>query len=101
LGSLGRKADEGLRYQVQYLNLLTNAIILWNSVYMAEAPQQLERERYTIDLDDLRYIWPTRFEHINIYGRYDFNLEEARGREGLRQLHNPDVLDLAIFGQDI
>jgi TnpA family transposase len=92
-GILGRKTDEGLQYQVQCLNLLTNAIILWNSVYMAEALQQLEREGYVVDPDDIRYIWPTRFEHINVYGRYEFNLEEARRRDGLRELRNPNAFD--------
>jgi TnpA family transposase len=92
-GLLGRKTDEGLQHQVQCLNLLINAIILWNSVYMAEALQQLEREGHPVDPEDLRYIWPTRFEHINVYGRYEFNLEEAKRRVGLRELRNPETLD--------
>lgn len=92
-GVLGRKTDEGLQHQVRCLNLLTNAIILWNSVYMAEALQQLEREGFPFDWEDLRHIWPTRFEHINVYGRYEFNLEEARNLNGLRELRNPDSLD--------
>jgi len=48
-GLFGRKTDEGLQHQVRWLNLLTNAIILWNSVYMAEALQQLEREGHPVD----------------------------------------------------
>jgi hypothetical protein len=44
----------------------------------AEALEQLEREGFPFDWEDLRYIWPTRFEHINVYGRYEFNFEEAR-----------------------
>ena len=92
-GVLGRKTDEGLQHQVRCLNLLTNAIILWNSVYMAEALEQLEREGFPFDWEDLRYIWPTRFEHINVYGRYEFNLEEARNLNGLRELRRPDSRD--------
>jgi TnpA family transposase len=92
-GVLGRKTDEGLQHQVHCLNLLTNAIILWNSVYMAEALQQLEQEGVPFNPEDLRHIWPTRFEHINVYGRYEFNLEEARRRDGLRELRSPDALD--------
>ena len=60
---------------------------------MAEALQPLEREGVPFDSVDLGYIWPTRFEHINVYGRYDFNLEEARNRNGLRELRSPDALD--------
>ena len=92
-GVLGRKSDEGLQHQVGSLNLLANAVILWNSVYMTEALEQLEREGYVIDPEALMHIWPTRFEHINVYGKYEFNLEEARHRTGLRNLRQPDALD--------
>jgi hypothetical protein len=60
---------------------------------MAEALQQLQREGHPVDPKDLRYIWPTRFDHINVYGRYEFNLEEARRRDGLRGLRSPDAID--------
>lgn len=89
-GILGRKTDDGLQHQVQCLNLLTNAIIIWNSVYMTEALEQMKQEGYVVDPQDLRHIWPTRFEHINVYGRYQFNLEEAHSRAGLRALRDPD-----------
>lgn len=60
---------------------------------MAEALLQLEREDHIINPEDHVHIWPTRFEHINVYGRYDFNLEEARLRDGLRAFRQPDALD--------
>lgn len=84
--------DEML-HLVGSLNLLANADILWNSVYMTVALEQLEREEYVIDPEALMHIWPTRFEHINVYGKYEFNLEEARHRTGLRDLRRPDALD--------
>jgi TnpA family transposase len=92
-GVLRRKTEEGIQHQVGCLNLLTNAIILWNSVYMGEALKQLEAEGYAINQDDLKHVWPTRFEHINVYGKYEFNLEDARQRNGLRALRQPDDLD--------
>ena len=93
-GVVSRKTVEGLQHQVGCLNLLTNAIILWNSVYMAEALTQLQQEGCTIDSRDMIHIWPTRFEHINVYGRYEFNIKEARRRNRLRELRNPDSIDL-------
>lgn len=92
-GAISRKTEERLQHQVGCHNLLTNAVILWNSVYMAEALAQLEQERHIIDHGDLMHVWPTRFEHINVYGRYHFNLEDARRRNGLRELRQPDALD--------
>ena len=39
--------------------------------------------------NDLAHIWPTRYAHINVYGKYHFNLDEARRRQGLRPLRQP------------
>lgn len=89
-GVLRRKTDENLQNQVGCLNLLTNAIILWNSVYMGQALETLKAEDYPINPTDLRHIWPTRFEHINVYSKYEFNLEEAQQRRGLRTLRSPN-----------
>ncbi len=85
-GQLRRKRGDELVNQASCLNLVTNAVILWNTVYMAEAVAQLKREGYPVNESDLAHIWPTRYEHINVYGRYHFNIEEAQRREGLRPL---------------
>jgi TnpA family transposase len=91
-GILRRKENEQLQYQVGCLNLVSNAIIAWNTVYMWEAVQQLRAEGCPISDEDLRYIWPSRYEHINVYGRYEFNLDEVKQRQGLRELRKPDDL---------
>ncbi len=85
-GQLRRKRGDELVNQVSCLNLVTNAVILWNTVYMAEAVEQLKQEGYPVHESDLAHIWPTRYEHINVYGRYHFNIEEAWRRKGLRPL---------------
>jgi hypothetical protein len=85
-GQLRRKRGDKLVNQASCLNLVTNAVILWNTVYMAEAVAQLKREGYPVNESDLAHIWPTRYEYINVYGRYHFNMEEAQRREGLRPL---------------
>jgi len=85
-GHLRRKRGDELVNQATCLHLVTNAVILWNTVYMAEAVAQLKREGYPVNESDLPHIWPTRYEHINVYGRYHFNIEEAQRRRGLRPL---------------
>ena len=90
-GQLRRKRGEDLVNQASCLNLVTNAVVLWNTVYMAEAVEQLKQEGYPVNEGDLAHIWPTRYEHINVYGRYHFNVEEARGRKGLRPLRNSGI----------
>ena len=88
-GVLRRKTDEDLQHQVGCLNVLTNSIILWNSVYMGRVLETLQAEGRQVNPQDLKHIWPTRFEHINVYGKYDFNVNLARQRDGLRELRNP------------
>ena len=43
-GHVRRNRSEDLANQASCLNLVTNAVILWNTVYMAEAVAQLRRE---------------------------------------------------------
>lgn len=31
-------------------------------------------------------VWPTRYGHLNVYGRFHFDVEEAQRRKGLRPL---------------
>ena len=85
-GHVRRNRGEDLGNQASCLNLVTNAVILWNTVYMAEAVAQLRREGYPIHDSDLARVWPTRYEHLNVYGRFHFDVEEAQRRQGLRPL---------------
>ena len=91
-GQLRRKQEEALTNQAGCLNLVTNAVILWNTVYMAAVTEQLKVEGYPVQDSDLAHVWPTRHEHINFYGQYHFNIEEAQQRQGLRSLRQPGVL---------
>lgn len=90
-GQLRRKRGDELVNQASCLNLVTNAVIIWNTVYMAKVVEQLKQEGYPVHESDLAHIWPTRYEHINVYGRYHFNIEEARRRKGLRPLRQSGV----------
>jgi len=91
-GELRRKQEEALTHQAGCLNLVTNAVILWNTVYMAAAVEQLKKEGYPVQDSDLAHVWPTRYAHINFYGHYHFNIEETHQRQGLRSLRQPNVL---------
>ncbi len=92
-GVIRKRTDEGLQNQVLCLNLLANTVIVWNTVYMAEALKQVKAEGYDISPEDLKYIWPTRTEHINMQGKYFFDLNQPTGAAGLRQLRDPNDLN--------
>ena len=70
------------------LNLLTNAVIVWNTVYLQAALEALRHEGYPVRDEDLVHLSPTRFAHIHRYGKYVFDVEAARRRAGLRPLRS-------------
>ena len=88
-GQWRRKRGEALANQARCLNLGTNAVMLWNPVYMAAAVEQLKQEGYPVQERDLAHVWPTRYEPGNISGNFPFNVEEIWRRKGLRPLRQP------------
>src|SRR5712691_2691343 len=63
-----RKQEEEQTNQAGCLNLLTNAVVAWNTVYMAAAIEQLRTEGYPVREEDIAHLSPARFEHLNPYG---------------------------------
>ena len=85
-GMLSQPHEEEQGNQAACLNLLTNAVIVWNTVYRQAALETLQHEGYPIQDEDLVHLWQTRFGHVHRYGTYGFNVEAARTRTGLRPL---------------
>ena len=85
-GVIRRKQEEAQTNQALCLNLITNAVLIWNTVYMQAVLDQLRTEGYPMQEDDLAHLSPARFEHINPYGKYYFPIDAASERQGLRPL---------------
>ena len=85
-GVVSQKYEDGQANQAGCLNLLTNAVIVWNTVYMQAALDAIQQEAYPVQEEDLAHLWPIRFAHIHRYGKYAFDVEAARTRVGLRPL---------------
>lgn len=85
-GHIRRKQEEAQTCQAGCLNLMTNAIVVWNTLYMQAAARQITGEGKQIDKEHLQYLSPARFKHINRYGRYHFDVERETSRSGLRPL---------------
>jgi hypothetical protein len=83
------RQDEDLANQSSCLTLVTNAIVTWNTVYMQAAIEQLLAEGVLVDEADLVHLSPARYEHINPYGRYEFDVAKTFSRQGLRPLRTP------------
>jgi Tn3 transposase DDE domain len=75
---------------------VVNIIVLWNTLYIDAALQQLEQEGFEVRSEDIARLSPLVYEHINVLGRYAFSLPEAVSRGELRPLRNPADVDEEI-----
>jgi TnpA family transposase len=88
-GKIRRKDEEDQLNQASCLNLVTNAVVAWNTVYLTAALDALTVERYPVQENDLVHLSPARYEHINPYGKYRFEVEAEWSRKTLRPLRHP------------
>ncbi|MFB6732452.1 Tn3 family transposase, partial [Bacillus mobilis] len=87
-GKHGELRERALQDQLQRssaLNLLINAISVWNTVYLSEAIKVLKKKE-KFDEELLKHISPLGWEHINFLGEYRFNKKEIAPLESLRPL---------------
>ncbi len=89
-GKIRRKYYDEQQNQAACLNLVTNIVITWYTVYIEAVIKQLKAEGYPVKEGDVQYLWPTRFENLNVHGKYKFNIAEELKRSGLRPLRKPD-----------
>ena len=88
-GELRQRYREGQEDQLGALGLVLNVIVLWNTLYINAALQQLEAEGFPINPEDVERLSPLVFDNINLLGRYAFSVPESVARGELRQLRNP------------
>ncbi len=67
------------------LNLLINAISMWNIIYLSEAIKALKKKEQ-FDEELLKHISPVRWEHINFLGEYRFSKRESAPVDSLQPL---------------
>lgn len=75
--------------QASCLNLVTNAVIVWNTIYMWAVMEQLKKEGHQIEEADVSHLSPARYEHLNVFGKYSFPVKEELSRKTLRPLRRP------------
>lgn len=67
LGEIRDRSFEQQRYRASGLNLVTAAIVLWNTVYLERAVNSMG---IAADNNLLQYLSPLGWEHINLTGDY-------------------------------
>lgn len=90
-GKQGILRESSLRNQLQIsaaLNILINAITIWNTVYLNKAIKELTQRKDFKNLDQylFKYISPLGWRHINFLGEYTFDLTQKTTLDSLRPL---------------
>ncbi len=70
LGEIRDRSFEQQRYRASGLNLVTAAIVLWNTIYLEKAVETLRKQGIEVDDKLLQHILPLGWEHIALTGEY-------------------------------
>lgn len=92
-GEISHPYREGQEDQLGSLGLIVNVQVLWNTIYMQAALNQLRSDAFEIADADVTRLSPMEHGHINYLGSYSFSLDAALRNGQLRPLRNPDVPD--------
>jgi TnpA family transposase len=85
-GEFREKALHDQLQRASALNIIINAISVWNTVYLTEAFKYYQGHRAD---QWLSYISPLGWEHINMLGEYFFDLKQVGSQDTLRPLNIP------------
>lgn len=90
-GEIQQNYREGQEDQLGALGLVTNAVVLWNTIYMDAAINQLRAQGEETNETDLARLSPLINKHINMLGHYSFALAKEIKPGVLRPLSNPNA----------
>ena len=88
-GELRQRYREGQEDQLGALGLVVNRIVLWNTIYIKAALEQLRKEGFQIRDEDVARLSLLIHDHINMLGRYSFAMPDIVAKGGLRPLRDP------------
>ncbi len=86
-GEIRKRYREGQEDQLGALGLVTNAVVLWNTLYMQEALSHLRQSGEIPEEEHLARLSPLIHGHINMLGHYTFSLSEDILNGELRSLN--------------
>jgi len=83
--------------QLGALGIVLNCVVLWNTVYIDAALNQLRAQGYPVRDEDVARLSPFMRKHINVHGKYSFTpigpAAPSKGATATRQLRDPDARD--------
>lgn len=90
-GAVLDRTYEDQRLRASGLNLLVALIILWNTVHLGDAVEQLKQQGYEITDEQLRHLSPLGWDHIQLTGDYRWNMQLVTTLEQRRPLRSRPV----------
>jgi TnpA family transposase len=90
-GEIRKSYREGQEDQLGALGLVTNAVVLWNTIYTESALKYLRSKSVEIDENHEQRLSPLIYEHINVLGHYSFTLAEQIEKGHLRPLNQVEI----------
>jgi TnpA family transposase len=88
LGELRDRTHENQRHRACGLNLVTAAIVLWNTVYLERAITVIRAGGQVVSDDALAHLSPLKWEHINLTGDYHWRKDAGLRNGRLRPLRS-------------
>ena len=89
-GKQGEFKERTIQNQLQRataLNLIINAISIWNTIYLQKAIEYRKSIGEEINEDLIANISPLGWEHINMLGEYSFKFDDNETKEVIRPLN--------------
>ncbi len=86
-GEIRKRYRDGQEDQLGALGLVTNAVVLWNTIYMQAALDYLREQSVDVKDEDEIRLSPLIHGHINVLGHYSFILAEQVMKGQLRPLN--------------
>ncbi len=90
-GELRQRYRDGQEDQLGALGLVVNLIVLWNTIYIDAALDQLRAEDHVILDEDVARLSPLGSRHIDMLGRYALTIPDMVARGELRPLRDPSA----------
>ncbi len=92
-GEVRKRYREGQEDQLESLGLVVNVEVLWNTIYMQAALEQLRDEGHEILDSDVARLSPMEHGHINFLGSYSFALDSEVKNGHLRPLRTQEEIE--------
>ena len=85
-GHVRRAHHDDQTEQALCLTVVTNAVVLWNTIYLQDARTAMADAGRPVGDEAATHLSPAQSDHINPYGDYTFDIERELTRTGRRPL---------------